>query len=234
MKIGVSITAFNEKHAVAIVKHFEPYVDRVVVSVTQMPWFGGEVPDDTAERVVNETDAVVIKRRWKTEHEQRNATMELLRDMDYVIVSHCDTWFTAQDLQELKKMKLTDLHYATETRTYWKNYDTIIYPHLLLPTIIIRSDAKFHHILSIWDQTPEPEVLPITCHHVSWVKSDEEILAKIKSYSHANEIRENWYERFWLNWNDSMQDFGPTTPEDFKQIKHYSLPKELRSWQKYL
>lgn len=232
MKIGVSVTAFNEKHAVNIVKHFEPYVDRVVVTVTEKPWYGEAKPDNTAERLVNETNAVVWRNNWEHEHEQRNDAMRLLRDMDYVIVSHCDTWFTAQDLVKLKGMNLTDLHYATRTYTYWKDLDTIIYPHLLLPTIIVRSDADFHHLLNIHDQTPDPEVLNITCHHVSWVKTDGEVLEKIQSYSHADEIRDEWFDKIWKNWHPDMTNFGPTTPHDFQEARHYSLPQELRLWQK--
>lgn len=232
MKIGVSVAAFNEKHAVNIVKHFEPYVDRVVVSVSAKPWYGEAKSDNTAERIIANTGAVVMRRNWSLEHEQRNDTMDLLRDMDYVIVSHCDTWFTAQDLVKLKGMSLTDLHYATETRTYWKDFDTVIYPYPLLPTIIIRSDAEFTYSINIKDQVVEPEILPITCHHVSWVKTDGEVLEKIQSYTHAGEIQPTWFEEVWKNWRPDMTNFAPTTPHDFQETRHYSLPQELRLWQK--
>lgn len=230
MKLGVNITAYNEKQAVNIVKHFEPHVDRVVVGVTRKAWFGEVSPDDTAERLVRETDAAVMCREWETEHEQRNDTMDLLRDMDYVIVSHCDTWFTAKDLLKLKRMDLEYRNYTTHVYTYWKDYDTVIYPHLSLPTIIVRSDSRFHHLLNIWDGDPNPDRLPITCHHVSWVKTDKEVQDKIASYSHADEIGKDWYENVWKNWTSDMKNFGPTTPEDFKTVVKHSLPQEIRKW----
>lgn len=234
MKLGVSITAFREKNIVPIIKQYEGVVDRIVVTVGKAPWKGGHMADDTARRAVEQTGAIVISKEWVTEQDQRNEAMDLLRDMDYVITSHCDTWFTQSDLQKLKNTEgLLDLHYTAEVLTYWKDYETIIYPHIGLPTLIVRSDAVFTHYIDIAGQLAEPFGLPITCYHTSWVKTDEEVLEKIQSYSHADEIVQNWYNDIWLGWKPHMQNFGPTKPEDFQSTKKKLLPKEIQAWLEY-
>lgn len=236
MKLGVSITAFREKHIVPIIKQYEGIADKIVVSVSKKPWFGNLKPDDTARRAVEETSACVISKPWDNEADQRNETMEYMRDMDYIIVSHCDTWFERRELELLKHLNdLTDLHYGCYVRTYWKNYNTVIYPHLGLPTILVRSDARFTHMINIQDQSAEPECLPVFCHHVAWVKTDEEIKEKIGSYSHANEISGDWYNNVWKKWKSDMENFGITKPEDFKKAVKgvYTLPKEIQLWLEY-
>lgn len=227
MKLGISIAAFREKDIVPIIEQYQGVADRIVVSVSNKPWYGEYKADDTAQKALT-TGAVVISREWEHEHEQRNDCMELLRDMDYVIVSHCDTWFTKADLRKLKEMDLTQRHYSCNTFTYWKDYDTVIYPYLSLPTILVRSDATFKHILNIENEEANPPVLDITCHHVAWVKTDDEVKSKLASYSHAEEIQDGWYDKVWKGWKPGMVDFGPTNPHDFQSTVKHTLPNEIR------
>lgn len=227
MKLGVSICAFNEKQIVPVIKQYEGIADRIMVAISKKPWEGDYEPDDTVIRAVKETKAFVTYQDWRSEHEQRNYLIDALRDMDYVITSHADTFFTQEDLNSLKAMELTELHYSTNTYTYWKDYDTVVYPYPILPTLIVRSDAEYINSLNIKNQVVEPERLDITCHHVSWVKSDEEILKKISSYHHAAEVQDEWFEKVWKK--DVRENFAPTTSHDFPSTAKHSLPEEIRS-----
>lgn len=227
MKLGVSITAFREKDIVPIIQQFEGIADKIIVSVSKRPWYGELEGDDTAHRALEDTSACIIQKAWDTEEQQRNETMSYMRDMDYVIVSHCDTWFTRDDLEKLKAMELTDLHYGCEVKTYWKDSRMVITPPLGLPTILVRSDAVFEHLINIQNQEADPQVLPITCYHTSWIKTDKEVLDKIRSYSHADEIAKGWYQDVWLNWKDTMTNFGPTNPADFQTVQIDPLPIEI-------
>lgn len=231
MKLGVLITAFNEPLIVPLIEHYKSYVDKIVVTVSKKPWMGNIKADDTYKRAKS-TGVTVINKDWRIEHEQRNEGMKHLKDMDYVIVSHADTWFTVEDLKKLKTLKLTDLHYACNTLTFWKDYETVIDPDIYLPTIIVRSDAKFNHLINIEDQKAVTKVISnITCYHLSWVKTDEELLKKINSYSHAQEIDKNWFKEVWLQWKPGMTNIAPTVPSDYKGTRKHSLPKEIRKWQ---
>lgn len=229
MKLGVSITAFREKHIIPIIHQYEGIADKIVVAVSKTPWFGPIKPDNTAEKAYN-TSAIVLEYDWKTEAEQRNWTMSEMKDCDYVIVSHCDTFFTANDLKKIKEQLTTasDLHYTCNVKTYWKNYDTVIDPDIGLPTLFVRKDAVFTNAINVKDQLANPKKLDAICYHTSWVKSDEEVLTKILSYSHASEIPKGWYEECWLKWHEGMMNFAPTNRKDYRTTRIDPLPEEIR------
>ena len=234
MKLGVSITAFREDDVVESIKQYEGIADRILVSCPKKSWFNGYDNDDTAKRA-RTTSATVHEYHLGLEHDQRNWLMDQMRDLDYVITAHCDTWFTRKDLGKLKEMDLDELHYNCEVHTYWKDTETTIYPCLGLPTILVRSDAKFSNIINIEDQVADPTTLPIVCYHTSWLKTDEQVETKINAYSHAGEIRPEWFEEVWKGWKPNMTNFAPTTPHDYKETRKHPLPEEIKarlSWKK--
>lgn len=73
-----------------------------------------------------------------------------------------------------------------------------------------------------------PHISEIIMHHLSWCRTNEEVMVKIGSYSHASEIRENWYRDVWCAKDDNPQEFGPTNAWDYKLTQFYALPKELK------
>ncbi len=227
MKVGVLITAFNEPNIVNLIKHYKPYVDDIVVTVSKKPWKGDMKADDTYDRARSVTTNVINK-HWPFEHQQRNEGMYQLRKMDYVIVSHCDTWFTAEDLKKLKEMELSDRHYTCKVLTYWKDLDTVIDPDISLPTIVIRADQNFENLINIYNMLAAPQELPITCYHLSWVKSDDELLKKISTYSHADEISREWFDNVWKK--DNKNNLGPTIASDYKGLRKDPLPDEIRRY----
>lgn len=226
MKLGVSITAFNEKDIVSIIQQYEGIADKIIVAVSEKPWFGDVKADDTFERALT-TTAKVFKKDWRTEAEQRNFTMDHMRDMDYVIVSHCDTWLLREQLDFLKTLDLDNLHYGVESYTYWKDFQTVIYPYITLPTFLVRSDAVFTDKINIKDQVANPDSLFIDCYHTSWIGTDEEILKKIQTYSHADEISSDWFENVWKKWKHGDQNFAPTNPQDFMKTITKKMPEEI-------
>lgn len=228
MKLGVAICAFRAKDQIrGVIRQYEGVADRIVVAVSRRSWMNGMADNGTFEEAID-TSAVVGYDDWKNEHEQRNWCMEHMKDMDYVIMSHCDTYFTNDDLLKLKQMKLTDLHYGCRVLTYWKDLDTVIDPDVSLPTIIIRSDAKFNHLINIEGMGAEPKELPITCYHLSWIGPKQRVEDKIRSYSHANEIPKDWLDKVWDS--DRTTNLAPTVPKDYQGLRNDPLPVEIRSY----
>lgn len=235
MKLGVNITAFREKWIAQIIEQFDGVADRIVVTVPDHPWHGDYENDDTPIRAkqarVKDSELMIIESlEWDSEAEQRNDAQEQLRGMDYVVVSHGDTFFTRRDLKMAKMFleQKDSQNLACKTYTYWKNFDTVINPDILLPTIFVKGDSVFTHAINVQGMSTTPEVLDLECHHVSWVKTDEEVLAKIKSYGHATEVMPDWYKDVWKGWHHKMVDIGPTSAKDFGGIRHHSLPQEIR------
>ena len=57
------------------------------------------------------------------------------------------------------------------------------------------------------------------CHHLSYVRTTEELHDKLTSFAHARDVRENWLDDVWHAWdsNRSLEDLHPTHPSAFKR-----------------
>lgn len=228
MRLGVMIAAYREERFIeAAIRQYQGIADRIIVGIGKKPWKGNLPPDDT-EKIARKTGAQVYVEDWEYEAKERNFLMDRMYNIDYVIVSHADTFFTRDDLIKLKEMYLTKLHYTCKVLTYWKDYDTVIDPDISIPALIVRSDAIFLNMNNIHNMEVEPEVLPITCYHLSWVKADDEIKSKIASYSHAGEIDYSWFDKKFKNWKEGDTDFAPTVATDYKSTRKDPLPIEIR------
>jgi hypothetical protein len=65
-------------------------------------------------------------------------------------------------------------------------------------------------------------------HHLSYVRTDEDMLKKISTFSHSNEFDfYQWYLTKWLNWTPERLDLHPVVPEQFKQAIYDPLPPEI-------
>ena len=231
MKLGVHMTAFRcERTIIPAIVQFYGIADKIYVACSSKPWFGDLKADNTF-KMAKSTKAVVEEGYWGTEVEQRNWIQSHLFDVDYVLVAYPDTFYTKEDLKRLKKFaeSATERQYDVMSKTYWKNYDTIIKPDLLMPATLIKSDVRFADKATIENHIPSAPIIPdVVCHHLSWARTDREIKEKISSYGHANEIIDGWYEYVWKNWRDDMTDFAPTNPTDYKYVEKFSLPDEIR------
>ncbi len=230
-KLGVQIIAFNEKRLIIpSILQYEGIADKVVVGVSKKPWFGDIKPDSTYY-LAKTTQAEVYSGEWKTEKDQRNFLMDKLQDVDYVIVLNPDGFMTKESFNNIKKFiqKEDGDIYGSHTLTYWKNYDTIIQPDWDHQVMLIKKDVRFEYANRTFNHRVDvPKIPGVTVHHLSWVKTDEEILTKIQTFTHAPEIIKDWYNKTWKNWDNTMTNFAPTTPTDFKYTINYPLPNEIR------
>lgn len=228
--------AFRERNRIIpAIKQYEGIIDKVVLACSTKPWKGNLTPDDTAS-LAKKTFAEVYEGDWPTEAEQRNFCMEKLSDCDWVIIAPPDRFFTKETLYAMRNFleKAEKRPYGMYTLTYWKDFDTVIVPNSTLNEAVVPSVDKngvpfrFKYA-NISGGSIDNPIIPGIAHHISWVKTDEEIKTKITSYTHADEILEGWYENVWLKWNDGMTDFAPTTPHDYKSVLKHPLPMEIRN-----
>ena len=230
-KLGVKIFAFNEeKNIIPVIRQFEGIEGvRVIATISSKPWYGDVKPDKTAD-LARSTGIEVFEDYWETETEQHDFGMDQLQDCAYVLVSHADTFFTREDIKKMVDFiqTATERQYDMRTYMYWKNLNTVVIPDPLLPAMIIRSDVRFKYGIIIQDQIVSAPLVPdVICHHLSWAKTDKEVLKKITTYTHANEIVPDWYGKVWLA--DVTEDLSPTFPSDYKGLREHSCPDEIRS-----
>jgi hypothetical protein len=75
------------------------------------------------------------------------------------------------------------------------------------------------------------ELCPI--HHMSYARSDDQILRKITTFSHAREVVPGWFERIWRGWDAdrTLENLNPCWPAAYRRIVDQSydaLPPVLR------
>lgn len=237
MKIVAQMCAFREApRIIPAIKQFEGLIDKVIVTCSTIPWKGDLKPDNTAE-LARTTFADVYEGDWKTEAEQRNFMMEKSEEFDWVLIAPPDRFFTKETLRNLRLFlgEAENRHYSMHTIDYWKNTNTVIYPLRSLNLAVFPPFDRYGRpfrftYANTSDQSgPDNPLIPgTTAHHISWIKTNEEVLTKIKSYTHADEIIPTWYQEKWIDWKYNTSDFAPVTPHDYKKATDYQIPEEIR------
>jgi len=220
MQIAVCTVAYNEAEWIrACVEQFQPYGLRHVVLVSAIPWFGRSLRDDGTAKIAADAGAEVYVQHWASEAEQRNWGLARLYDFDFVLIVDADELYTRSGLDRLiTELQSTDgaCFRAAEMRTYWKTREYVCFPYEGWDAPVIAADPKRVKFCMQRQLQPiaenrrlKPPVLPVTLHHMSWVKSDEKVLEKIQTFSHAEHIRPGWFENVWQKWTPQLDDIAP-------------------------
>jgi GT2 family glycosyltransferase/Flp pilus assembly protein TadD/predicted SAM-dependent methyltransferase/predicted O-methyltransferase YrrM len=185
----------------------------------------------------------VIKGSWDGETNQRNAGLDILRDegIAYCFVVDADEIY---DPEELKQMMLYASQQASVAcwhmtwDTYWKSYMYVVSPREpFKPVVFVKvTEARFTEYRSVG--TESHGFIPAEvgyCHHMSYARSNEQILKKITTFSHAKEVRENWFEKVWMNWrpDNAITNIHPTHPASYERAVRQpliSLPPILKDY----
>jgi len=212
-KIGVCTIAYNESQYIgACIRNWRGLVDKHLVLVSSKPWNGVPVPDDGTADIARAEGADVEVDFWASEKDQRNHGLMRLYDYDYVLIVDADELYT-RSVQDALLERLNDpidKSWRTDRpvpafriesmTTYWKTHEYVFDPPDLHKPIIAVDPKQLlcdEHRQFGTDYAP---LIPGTCHHFSWAKSDDKVKEKIQSFSHADGIYKNWYEEIWEVW----------------------------------
>lgn len=235
-KIAILIIAYNEEEYIKqCIEQWEGL--DILVLLSTKPWNGTPVESDRSFQLVKQTRAKLVCQEWKTEAEQRNYGLAMLYDYDYVIVCDADEFYTKEDRRkiiDILRNSEEKCFRANEMITYWKNSDYILEPKDKHRPIIAVSPKRikfYEHrqpqpVEEIRLEQQQP-IIPVSIHHFSWAKSDLKIKEKIQSFSHADQIKPNWYEDIWINWNENMDDIRPYGIEKSRAILKQA-PEEIK------
>lgn len=238
-RIGVCLCAYNEERfIVPAIRQWRPFADRILVLVSEKPWNGErEEPDQTADFAMQEGAEVALG-EWRTEAEQRNFGLEVLKDCSHVVITDPDEFFTLEDrvklLARLKdpadKMNASKEPIAcfrvARMVTYWKDLDHVLYPADRHKPIIAVDPAQVRFTDKRDVATDYRPTIDVTVHHLSWARTDEEVRLKIRTYSHAPEFKRDWYEKKWLA--NAMEDVRPYGVEQ-SDVVYHPAPDEIKA-----
>lgn len=241
MTFSVAICVYYEPIPLlrACLKQFPPWVDKILVLVSEQPWYG--LREDGAHEMmkflVTHPDPRIEVRRmnWRTEQEQRNWGLGRLADNDWALVFDVDEFLTPEDWEKLRTIardvdRTAPCITAKSMLTYWKDQDHVWEPPDNHKPIIAANTQKavFFDKRCITEQAMfEADV---TLHHLSWVKTDEEVKRKISTWMHAKDFdTDKWYTDVWKAWTPEMQNsLRPYGFEGTTRAVYRPLPDSIK------
>ncbi|NMC64407.1 MAG: glycosyltransferase family 2 protein [SAR324 cluster bacterium] len=241
IKIAAVMCVYDDcKWLEAAVKSVYEKVDSIYFMVGNRPWNGEKGSNkNTLEKIASIKDPrskfKLIKGKWSSETEERNAGLEALKKdgFDYCFVLDSDEVYDKKQLAEFFKL-ITEKRYVPAWRirmlTYWKSeHFRIEPPEAYQPVVVLKvGDIVFRDKREI--SSPQSESIPpelCVMHHMSYARSDNEILRKISTFSHADQMIPNWYENVWKAWDENMQlrNLHPCWPDAYQEV--VGVPEEL-------
>lgn len=239
LKIAVLTVAYREEEYIErCIKQWQGLVSKHLVLVSTHPWNGVNLGFDKTSEIAREMGAEVIERYWETEGFQRDWGLAILRDYDYVIINDPDEFYTLEDRKKIISYlgtgEYTDAYRVENMITYWKTPEYIFDPmdkHKPLVAVNPKTVHFYEHRQTQPFDKSYPFqqfiiTIPVTCHHFSWIHSDEKVKEKIQSYSHTDNIPLNWYEDVWEKWTPDSNLI--IRPYGEKSVAKYSpAPKEI-------
>jgi hypothetical protein len=239
LKIAVLTVAYKEEEYIEkCVRQWKGLVDKHLVLVSTHPWNGVNLGFDKTAEIARENGAEVIERYWETEAMQRDWGLAILRYYDYVLIVDPDEFYTLEDRKQIIKSlgmgEYTDAYRVEKMITYWKNTDYIFDPidkHKPVVAVNPKTVRFYEHRQTQPHDNSYPfqqfmPTIKATCHHFSWVHSDEKVQEKIQSYSHTDAIPFGWYEDVWEKWTPDSNLI--IRPYGEKSVAKYSpAPQEI-------
>ncbi len=207
-------------------------VDAVYFFVSEYPWRGPKT-DNTATldciASLPDPDAKIhlVKGSWREEVQQRNDALERLQKdgFDYAFIIDADEIYDSHAVLQMiqyacARPEIGCWHAATVI--YWKSpYFRIDPPERYHPPIFLKiGTGKFIEYCNC--RSHSHELMPPQVgfqHHMSYARTDAQILKKITSFSHSHQVRPDWYEKVWLAWDHdhSITDLCPYNPGAYER-----------------
>lgn len=200
-KVAVLTNAFQEETLIKnCVKQFKPFDLFHLVLCPNTSWNGGLKNDRTAIMASTYGANLVVEGDWKTEAQQFNYGLNLLRDYEWIIICDADERYLPRDLGHIIEMLdvcVGDV-LKSNMKVYWKTKDYEITPEQTdFPTIAVRNNINFLQARATNGLNTSWTMYHM--YHLSYVRSDEEMLKKITTFTHADEFDFlSWYNNIWL------------------------------------
>lgn len=234
MKVAILTNAYHEERWIeGCIRQFQPSgLDHLVLN-SASPWCGEKSElKDTTDIIAKLNNAEVIRMNWKTEADQFNFGMGYLADYDWILIVDADERYTKRDIDNFLKylsVLSPSCQYVRpfDWTVYWKNYSGEIYPtQPFTPIIAVRPTVTWKKARSLNNEgNLDCSYAPVWLYHFSYVRTNEEMLRKINSFSHSDEIIPGWYKYIWLG--DTEINLHPVVPEQFQKVLTRNCPQEL-------
>jgi len=207
--------------------------DTIWFLVGETPW-NGEASDQTAilGRIRALPDPAkkirIIRGRWPDEASQRNEGLRLVAEagLEYCFVIDADEIYDTAQLRGamdvVRQNPQVDC-WRLSCLTYWKSCRYRVDPPEAITAAVFVRPGTGRFVENRTYQSEHQVALPpatIVVHHMSYARSDAQILRKITTFGHARDVVPGWYENVWRKWDEdhSLQNLNPCWPGAYRHI----------------
>jgi len=225
------IVAYNEEKIIAGCLAGLTDIHNIVSIST--PWQGEHYKFDRTAEIAKQMSAQVVLQNFKTEGEQRTAMSILAKELgyDYILVIDADEYYRKEDIQkavEFISNNHVDRYDIDVEYNFWKDENWEVRPRIskarlfCVPAGTIFSGYRNINVKKL--------LMPsdIVCYHFSYTGNDAKILSKLTHFSHAHEVRKDWFENVWQKWIPEMKDIHPCVSHCFKQAIPFDCPEDIK------
>jgi len=220
----------------AVISAFKAYGD-VYVFVSSEAWSGEPGDWNQSVQIAKDAGAIVVTGEWSDESSHRRGAYEYMRGVgaSYIFIPDSDEIpepLLMESLLQVAQSGLADL-VKVRIDTYWKTTQHVVQPpEGIAPSFLINLDVVVHSFVREFEGGKE---LLLSrdhgiMHHLSYAGSDARIFKKTTTWSHKDEVAQNWWNSKWLAWDSDpcLRDLHPTHPEAYRQIERREVPDVLK------
>lgn len=206
-----------------------------LVLVPKKTFSGRDVAQyDDTEKIAKNKGAVVIFTDTKSEPETRNFGLKHLHGLgyEYALIADADEYWPSATQHEMLRLiaeKPADA-YKADLDFFFKrpNWKIDGMPNKRA-VVAVRTNKAFCASRPRKFSGRVEYVNPGTIYHFSYVRRAKKIKEKIESFSHAHEIKDNWYNDIYLQFTPDAKNFHPVKPSEYPKCVVCELPEEIAS-----
>jgi len=245
MQIAAHVLAYNVSRFIRpVLKNMEPFVDKIYVAHSTCPFAyvpgvrESKVNPTTVEEILGAgigPKLEIVEGSWLDEESMRNDCLKRAKaeGFDWLVTQDADEFYTEQGWEQLRATLLQnrrDDHYITPWLNFWKSSDYVLLNadgamKQMNASFALRCRSPFQFVSRRQTNAVQSQVIDCPCFHYGYVMSDAEMMEKISTWSHANEVRSmtHWFRNKWLNWSEPTRYLHPTTPVIWPRAIRFSF-----------
>ena len=255
--LGAVYCVYNEDEYIEYsIRSILEVVDRVFVLLGEVPYRAynphareqfqqADATESIVRRLVAGSPKIqLIKGRWDSELEHRNAGLALCRQagMQYYFLVDGDEVYRRDHLEHL----LTELRqrpavgqFIIKCDIFWRGFRFRIPANEMswMPRRVFKlswcsrlgkspiplpAPPRFigNNKTNSWGGVHHLDPARVKFYHFSYARLPQKMLEKLRTFSHAHEIPTDWYTRVWQAWpsHRSMTNLNPVDPPKFPRI----------------
>ena len=200
--------------------------------VSDRPWNGeASDQDPLIARIEGLPDPAgkirIVRGSWATQAEQRNDGLRRLAEagIDYCLVLDADEIYEPEPLERLLGLVRANPQidcWRLYCWTYWKSSRYRIDPPQNYAAAAVVRVGVGQFVENRNYRGPREHIVPPATamfHHMSYARTDDQILRKITTFGDASRVQPGWFEQVWKAWdaNRALENLNPCYPGAYRR-----------------